>query len=1336
MLSGQEPSGPVDISTAGLEEIAAYELQINDPYATGAVQIQISGNRLLTMENNKLWISQSSPSGFAEETLVLSENLYQGENYQNYTPKYFPQDDTIYFLEETNGQVDLIATNSYGDSRFVILSDLSSFEFDLDYVLGTSGSNREAIVWANYTLYKMVGFTIEKRLFSRVASFGYLPWHDRVVFIQRNQNTPINIIFNSNNPVRGSGRLLITDSDGENSQVIHNNVVYCEYFRLQDVLFFAVPRDFYRADIYFTKKIGNLYKTSVDPVATNVAFRTFRFEHFFESIESKELHNRPAYKFLQRSLGMVILQINRTSGLSPVAPHSTDLVYIDLKTREYTTIARNIADFDMSVRTQNIVYYQDQGNGLTKIVRLNLETRVDEVLDTNVVVARRTLKYDVMDEVLAYTKGSSDNMELIIKKVSTNEVLFAINNILIEKTEDIYFHPDHKLIVSYTNTQNQTKYTTVIDYTRGYYFTLPTNYLTATPSFDYFATVEARAQTPNAIVYTIKDLEDIAEQITLPTPTPQPTPTEVEPTPTPTEEPITPRGQGEQIEQINEIFEDGELSQEDQEIINQIIEEAYSDGEIDEEEKQVIQTIVDNAFEDGQITPEEQQIINDIIERAFEDGELSDNEKEILNTIVEDAFRDDQITPEGQQIIQSIIDNIFEDGQLTDNEKEVLNTIIDNATKDGELSPEEQELLQSIVDNIMQDGQITPEEQDILTNLVESLVQDSQITPEEKEILDNLLDQFFEDGELSPEEQAIISAMLDKMQEDGVISEDEKEILRGLIDRMLEDGELSEDEKAILENIIQAMLEDGTITDAERDIIETIIQALIDKGIELYNEEDYPRAENLFNDAIELGRAGDSQLDYLAFYWLGKTYKAQDRIEEAEQAFNDSIEAKEDFALSHFELGEIYYDRQEDDQAINEYNRAIELNQQLAMAYYKLGVLNLIRHNYENAVDLFETALSIEDNPPEALGLNVEYQRNAHYNIGLAYKAQGYFDPAIDEFEASVELDPEYVKPYIGLGEIYYKLDDYNQALAYINLGLGLDPLNFYLNFNAGKAYDEMRIVADDQRMVDEYIEKALNYYQTATNIRPDDFEARYNYANMLSINGQYQQALSQLQLAQEINQEKIEAGQMESLDYDLVTLMASIYLQMENHEQARQLYQNAIALDPENAEGYLGLASLTLSVGEDIQDTETRVNLFNRALDLLQTADSLTDDNRIYMLMGQAHYWLGETDETHFQEAIDFYTRVTQEDENNYLAFKNLGNSYLRIEDNENAIANYLAAIDLNPNDPENYYNLGLAYLNNEQLEEALQTFQQLKNDIDPTYMQQDVQNFINNIQTMMEDE
>jgi len=168
-------------------------------------------------------------------------------------------------------------------------------------------------------------------------------------------------------------------------------------------------------------------------------------------------------------------------------------------------------------------------------------------------------------------------------------------------------------------------------------------------------------------------------------------------------------------------------------------------------------------------------------------------------------------------------------------------------------------------------------------------------------------------------------------------------------------------------------------------------------------------------------------------------------------------------SAAHHLLSEKTYDKKMDlyhlDKAIDYINEAIKIdstNGQVhkwyALAYGKKLENLPIRSQIEGAKIIeFHSMEAVKKLPNDPYCYNVMGQW--HYRLadlgkmsrGLAKiifeePPQGSFDIALDYFEKSIELEPEYIGTYYWLGKTYQKIGRFDDALAIFKKGVQLSP--------------------------------------------------------------------------------------------------------------------------------------------------------------------------------------------------------------------------------------------------------------------------------------------------------
>ena len=106
------------------------------------------------------------------------------------------------------------------------------------------------------------------------------------------------------------------------------------------------------------------------------------------------------------------------------------------------------------------------------------------------------------------------------------------------------------------------------------------------------------------------------------------------------------------------------------------------------------------------------------------------------------------------------------------------------------------------------------------------------------------------------------------------------------------------------------------------------------------------------------------------------------------------------------------------DEAIEHLERATAESPQDPQGFNYLGVAYSLKQQYNRAVGAFQAALRLRPNVP-----------SVHYNLGLAYQADGLPDMAREQFEHALKIDPAYKKAEDALAALNSQLkkDDYSE---------------------------------------------------------------------------------------------------------------------------------------------------------------------------------------------------------------------------------------------------------------------------------------------------------------------
>ena len=134
----------------------------------------------------------------------------------------------------------------------------------------------------------------------------------------------------------------------------------------------------------------------------------------------------------------------------------------------------------------------------------------------------------------------------------------------------------------------------------------------------------------------------------------------------------------------------------------------------------------------------------------------------------------------------------------------------------------------------------------------------------------------------------------------------------------------------------------------------------------------------------------DAELHFL----VGRAYLIQQRLGQAQAAFEKALHLRSGYALAHYGLGGAHHQRQRLSEAIAEYERAYALDSTLVTALNDLGRAYQQAGNSERAIEVLEKAVR---RAPDLA--------RAHLNLGLAYAQMERRSEAIRTLETAAALD-------------------------------------------------------------------------------------------------------------------------------------------------------------------------------------------------------------------------------------------------------------------------------------------------------------------------------------------
>ncbi len=224
---------------------------------------------------------------------------------------------------------------------------------------------------------------------------------------------------------------------------------------------------------------------------------------------------------------------------------------------------------------------------------------------------------------------------------------------------------------------------------------------------------------------------------------------------------------------------------------------------------------------------------------------------------------------------------------------------------------------------------------------------------------------------------------------------------------------------------------------------------------------------------------------------------------------------------------------------------AIDAGEQLMLAYRGLGLAYMGLGEYENAIDAFEEALA---NAPSRTPSNTEDIRL--YLATAQYRLEDYEDVLITCTDILNESDEGNADAYFLRGASYLEEGLTDEAAADFDAATALSATDYDLYLNIYQCYEKANLSA-----------VGVTYLTAAQSLKGDDTEYYYNQGRIYYYLEEYEQAQQMLITPVE---EKYEPA---------MYLIGKVYLALEDYTHALAIYQQIQDEFGESQECYNGLA-------------------------------------------------------------------------------------------------------------------------------------------------------------------
>ncbi len=191
-------------------------------------------------------------------------------------------------------------------------------------------------------------------------------------------------------------------------------------------------------------------------------------------------------------------------------------------------------------------------------------------------------------------------------------------------------------------------------------------------------------------------------------------------------------------------------------------------------------------------------------------------------------------------------------------------------------------------------------------------------------------------------------------------------------------------------------------------------KAYLSLGVHFLEKEDYPRAQGLFEKAIQIAPRNSH-----AYMLRGYLNFALDRDQDALSDFTSAIHLEPRSAYNFFYRGELYRKIGQQDKALEDYRHALVLKPHLSDAYFGLAMAHQEKGETPKAIEACKKLVTVD--PTDSRGYSC---------LGSFFVAQGHLAEAIKVYQSGLARVSEDDELWYSLGVAYSETGMYREAAA------------------------------------------------------------------------------------------------------------------------------------------------------------------------------------------------------------------------------------------------------------------------------------------------------------------
>lgn len=475
-----------------------------------------------------------------------------------------------------------------------------------------------------------------------------------------------------------------------------------------------------------------------------------------------------------------------------------------------------------------------------------------------------------------------------------------------------------------------------------------------------------------------------------------------------------------------------------------------------------------------------------------------------------------------------------------------------------------------------------------------------------------------------------------------------------------------------------------------------------------FQMQEFEKVENLLQ---HIDKKYWTEYDYVNL--IGRNYLAMDQYEKAMQylpKWKDMIEATENDGskeahkrlrrrgFAYFAIAYCQWQQNLIPLAVQNFARSFELEEQFGvkLSYMdQLAQFYLEKHQIDEAIDICNQILALDRN-----------YYPAYLKRQQAYYEQKNGQGVIDDYYAAIRLYAGYVKPYVLAYKIFYYYRQYEDAAGVFKkaeeAGLKSDEMRLYRlkiqRMTQKGAENWQKMIKELEALKNAYFAN-LAAIQKGEEVEESDLEEP---AELFVELGLLYWNLDDTETAMQI----VDEGISRYADYaNLKWLKADIQMDIGQYAQALMYYKTMSLKDPDNPNVHINIGKCinAMNDGKINEKWEDALTEYKKAYEL---QPNHIDINFLLMRMYKRRYMENRMNREDYEKAV-FHASAQLEITVDAYYYIERGLVYEEAHELEKALADFLKAAELEPDNIYAHNNAGNVYRKMRKFQEGLQQFE-----------------------------